>query len=121
MNGARWYAGSVYASAMLVPAFLLFWIVPKFELIYTDMLAGQLLPTSTLWVLRLSSLVRQYGWFLAAGLLAASVIYIVSARLENPEPTPAATIWPAMTFLGLIIPAIMVPLALPLIEIVKGL
>jgi type IV pilus assembly protein PilC len=62
----------VMTMAISIMAFLLVFIVPKFEAIFHDMLGDKPLPTVTLFVIGVSKLVQNH-WLVLIGLLVAAV------------------------------------------------
>ena len=69
------YPSVVIFVAMSILIFLMTVIVPKFQAIFTDLLEGKPLPPLTLFVLKISDLVKNQ-YLLVAGVIAAMVIAI---------------------------------------------
>jgi type IV pilus assembly protein PilC len=67
------YPVIVLIIAMLILLFLLAFIVPKFQQIFNDMLAGKPLPALTVWVINASDLVKN-NWYVLIGFAIAVVV-----------------------------------------------
>jgi type IV pilus assembly protein PilC len=80
---AMFYPIIVLIIAVAIMAFLLVYIVPKFEQIFADMLGGQALPGLTQFVISTSKLV-QNQWYLLVGLLVA-VFAVINVAGRNPR------------------------------------
>jgi type IV pilus assembly protein PilC len=70
----------VMTMAIAIMAFLLVFIVPKFEAIFHDMLGDKPLPTITLFVIGVSNFVKNHGLVLLSLLIAAVAAYKLIAR-----------------------------------------
>ena len=70
----------VMTMAIAIMAFLLVFIVPKFEAIFHDMLGDKPLPTVTLFVIGVSNFVKNHGLVLLSLLIAAVAAYKLIAR-----------------------------------------
>jgi type IV pilus assembly protein PilC len=70
----------VMTMAIAIMAFLLVFIVPKFEAIFHDMLGDKPLPAITLFVIGVSSSVKNHGLVLLGVLIAAVAAYKLIAR-----------------------------------------
>lgn len=66
--------------AIAIMAFLLVFIVPKFEAIFHDMLGDKPLPTITLFVIGVSNFVKNHGLLLLGFIVVAVVAYKFLAR-----------------------------------------
>ena len=80
---AMFYPIIVLIIAVAIMAFLLVYIVPKFEQIFADMLGGQALPGLTQFVINVSKIV-QNQWYLIIGLVVAVIVGINIAG-RNPK------------------------------------
>ena len=74
------YPAIVMVLAMAIMAFLLVFIVPKFEAIFHDMLGDKPLPTITLFVIGVSSFVQNHGLILLGLIIAFVAGYKFLAR-----------------------------------------
>ena len=70
----------VMTMAFAIMTFLLIFIVPKFEAIFHDMLGDKPLPTITLFVIGVSSFVKNHGLILLGSIIAAVAAYKLIAR-----------------------------------------
>lgn len=70
----------VMTMAIAIMAFLLVFIVPKFETIFHDMLGDKPLPAVTLFVIGVSNFVKNHGLVLFGLLIAAVAVYKLIAR-----------------------------------------
>jgi len=70
----------VMTMAIAIMAFLLVFIVPKFEAIFHDMLGDKPLPAITLFVIGVSNFVKNHGLVLVGLLIAAVAAYKLIAR-----------------------------------------
>ena len=70
----------VMTMAVAIMTFLLIFIVPKFEAIFHDMLGDKPLPTITLFVIGVSSFVKNHGFILLGSIIAAVAVYKLIAR-----------------------------------------
>ena len=70
----------VMTMAIAIMAFLLVFIVPKFEAIFHDMLGDKPLPAITLFVIGVSNFVKNHGLVLLGLLIAALAAYKLIAR-----------------------------------------
>ena len=74
------YPVIVLVLAVLIMAFLLVYIVPKFEAIFQDMLGDKPLPTITLFVIGISNFVKHHGLILLGAIALIAVGYKFFAR-----------------------------------------
>ncbi len=74
------YPMIVMTMAIAIMAFLLVFIVPKFEAIFHDMLGDKPLPAITLFVIGVSNFVKNHGLVLLGLLIAAVAAYKLIAR-----------------------------------------
>jgi type IV pilus assembly protein PilC len=77
---AMFYPIIVLMIAIIIMAFLLVFIVPRFEAIFADMLGGKPLPALTQFVIGLSNLVKDNFILLIVGAVVAFVAYKLIAR-----------------------------------------
>jgi type IV pilus assembly protein PilC len=77
---AMFYPVIVLVIAIVIMAFLLVFIVPKFEAIFADMLGGKPLPLLTQFVIGASNLVKNNLLAILAGIAALVVTYKLIAR-----------------------------------------
>ena len=70
----------VMTMAFAIMTFLLIFIVPKFEAIFHDMLGDKPLPIITLFVIGVSSFVKNHGLILLGSIIAAVAAYKLIAR-----------------------------------------
>jgi type IV pilus assembly protein PilC len=77
---AMFYPVIVLVIAIVIMAFLLVFIVPKFEAIFADMLGGKPLPALTQFVIGTSNLVKNNLLAILAGIAAIAVAYKFIAR-----------------------------------------
>lgn len=77
---AMFYPVIVLVIAIVIMAFLLVFIVPKFEAIFNDMLGGKPLPALTQFVIGTSNLVKNNLLAILAGIAALAVVYKLIAR-----------------------------------------
>jgi type IV pilus assembly protein PilC len=77
---AMFYPVIVLVIAIVIMAFLLVFIVPKFEAIFADMLGGKPLPALTQFVIGTSNLVKNNLLAILAGIAALVVAYKFIAR-----------------------------------------
>src|SRR4051812_6109624 len=77
------YPAIVMVLAVAIMAFLLVFIVPKFEAIFHDMLGDKPLPTVTLFVISVSSFVKDHGLILLGLVIAFIAGYKFFARTRG--------------------------------------
>ena len=77
------YPAIVMVLAIAIMAFLLVFIVPKFEAIFHDMLGDKPLPTITLFVIGVSGFVKNHGLILLGLLIAFIAGYKLFARTRG--------------------------------------
>src|SRR6267143_2716126 len=77
----------VMTMAIAIMAFLLVFIVPKFEAIFHDMLGDKPLPAITLFVIGVSNFVKNHGLVLLGLLIAAVAAYKFAARTRAGRST----------------------------------
>jgi type IV pilus assembly protein PilC len=85
---AMFYPIIVLVIAIAIMAFLLVYIVPKFEQIFQDMLGGQALPALTQFVINVSALV-QNQWYLIVGVV---VLLVIAYKVASARPKGLAAI-----------------------------
>lgn len=83
VKSAMAYPMIVLVIAILIMWFLLVFIVPKFEAIFNDMLAGKPLPEITQFVMGLSKVMQDNFFEIVGGVVALVVVYNVVSR--NPK------------------------------------
>lgn len=76
---AMFYPAIVLVIAIVIMAFLLVYIVPKFQQIFADMLNGKPLPGLTQFVIGASTVVKENILFIIAGIVVVVVLYRVLA------------------------------------------
>jgi type IV pilus assembly protein PilC len=69
------YPAIVITMAMAIMAFLLVFIVPKFQVIFHDMLGDKPLPAITQFVINVSSFVKNHGLLLLGAIVAVVMLY----------------------------------------------
>jgi type IV pilus assembly protein PilC len=69
------YPAIVITMAMAIMAFLLVFIVPKFQVIFRDMLGDKPLPAVTQFVIGVSSFVKDHGLLLLGAIVAVVMLY----------------------------------------------
>ena len=69
------YPAIVITMAMAIMAFLLVFIVPKFQVIFHDMLGDKPLPAITQFVINVSSFVKDHGLLLLGAIVAVVMLY----------------------------------------------
>lgn len=79
---AMFYPIIVLVIAIAIMAFLLVYIVPKFEQIFQDMLGGQALPALTQFVINVSKVVQEQ-WYLIIG---AVVLFVIVYKVASSRP-----------------------------------
>lgn len=84
---AMFYPIIVLFIAIAILAFLLVFIVPKFQAIFDDMLGGKPLPALTQFVIGASNLVKDNIVLLIGGIIVAVVAYKLAARTEKGTRT----------------------------------
>lgn len=77
------YPAIVMVLAIAIMAFLLVFIVPKFESIFHDMLGEQPLPTITLFVIGVSSFVKNHSLILVGVIIAILAAYRFASRTKR--------------------------------------
>ena len=80
---AMFYPIIVLIIAIAIMAFLLVYIVPKFEQIFADMLEGKPLPGLTQFVISTSTLVKEQFLLIALGVVGMVVLYSVVSRIPK--------------------------------------
>lgn len=80
VTSAMFYPVIVLVIAILIMAFLLVFIVPKFEQIFRDMLGGKPLPALTLLVINTSNLLKDHIFLILAGVAVLIGGYMAFAR-----------------------------------------
>lgn len=80
---AMFYPIIVLVIAIVILAFLLVFIVPKFEAIFADMLGGKPLPALTQFVIGASNVVKNNALLLVAGLVILIVLYKLAAKTKQ--------------------------------------
>lgn len=77
---AMFYPVIVLVIAIVIMAFLLVFIVPKFEAIFADMLGGKPLPALTQFVIGTSNFVKNNIFLIIGALIGAGVLYKFAAK-----------------------------------------
>lgn len=77
---AMFYPVIVLIIAVLILAFLMVYIVPKFEQIFADMLGGKALPALTQFVIDTSKFVQNQWFVIVGGFIAFVVFYNILAK-----------------------------------------
>ena len=80
---AMFYPVIVLIIAVAIMAFLLVYIVPKFEQIFADMLGGKPLPALTQFVISLSRFVQDQLFLLIAGIVVAGIVLKVLSKMPK--------------------------------------
>lgn len=80
---AMFYPIIVLVIAIAIMAFLLVFIVPKFEAIFADMLGGKPLPALTQFVIGTSNLVKDNFLFIGVGIVLVIVGYKLISKTEK--------------------------------------
>jgi len=80
---AMFYPIIVLVIAVVILAFLLVFIVPKFEAIFADMLGGKALPALTQFVIGASNLVKNNAILIVAGIFLVVVAYKLLASTKK--------------------------------------
>jgi type IV pilus assembly protein PilC len=84
---AMFYPLIVLVIAILIMAFLLVFIVPKFEAIFADMLGGRPLPALTSFVIAVSNLVKDNVLLIIGGIIAMVIAYKFIQKTPKGEET----------------------------------
>jgi type IV pilus assembly protein PilC len=84
---AMFYPVVVLFIAMAIMAFLLVFIVPKFEQIFNDMLGGKKLPALTQFVIGVSGFVKEHIFLIVGAMVVAVVGYRLFVRTEKGRTT----------------------------------
>lgn len=82
---AMFYPIIVLVIAILIMAFLLVFIVPKFEAIFADMLGGRPLPALTSFVIAASNLVKDNVLLIIGGVIALVIAYKLIQKTPKGE------------------------------------
>jgi len=80
---AMFYPIIVLVIAIVILAFLLVFIVPKFEAIFADMLGGKPLPALTQFVIATSNLVKNNSLMIVAGIVLLVILYKIVGRTKQ--------------------------------------
>lgn len=80
---AMFYPIIVLVIAIVILAFLLVFIVPKFEAIFADMLGGKPLPALTQFVIAASNLVKDNSMLIVAAIVVFIIFYKVIGRTKK--------------------------------------
>ncbi|MEI6279775.1 MAG: type II secretion system F family protein [Verrucomicrobiae bacterium] len=80
---AMFYPIIVLVIAIVILAFLLVFIVPKFEAIFADMLNGKPLPGLTLFVIGVSNLVKNNSLMIVGAIIGLVILYKFIARTRK--------------------------------------
>ncbi|MFZ4598528.1 MAG: type II secretion system F family protein [Terrimicrobiaceae bacterium] len=80
---AMFYPIIVLVIAIVILAFLLVFIVPKFEAIFADMLGGKPLPGLTQFVIGASNLVKNNSLMLLGGLVGFVILYKIVSKTKQ--------------------------------------
>ncbi len=80
---AMFYPIIVLVIAIVILAFLLVFIVPKFEAIFADMLGGKPLPGLTQFVIAASNLVKNNSLMIVGGIIVLVILYKFMARTKQ--------------------------------------
>lgn len=80
---AMFYPVIVLVIAVLIMAFLMVYIVPKFEQIFADMLGGKALPGLTQFVIDTSKFVQNQWFVIVGGFVAFVLVYNVVAKMPK--------------------------------------
>src|SRR5438445_11294794 len=83
VKSAMVYPVIVISMAFAIMAFLLVFIVPKFEAIFHDMLGNKPLPAVTTFVINLSKLVQNHWLVLIGAIVAVGAVYKFLARTRG--------------------------------------
>ncbi|MCC5805182.1 MAG: type II secretion system F family protein [Opitutales bacterium] len=82
VRAALVYPAVVIVVASVIVGFLVSYVIPQFETIFTSMLRGQRLPALTEGVLALSDFVRDRWWVLGGGLVVIALGWNFARRTE---------------------------------------
>ncbi len=80
---AMFYPVIVLVIAIAIMAFLLVYIVPKFEQIFADMLGGKPLPALTEFVIGTSNFVKENVFLIIGGVVILAVVYNVLSKIPK--------------------------------------
>jgi type IV pilus assembly protein PilC len=80
---AMFYPIIVLVIAIVILAFLLVFIVPKFEAIFADMLGGKPLPALTQFVIQASNMVKDNSLVIVGGIVVFVILYKVIGRTKK--------------------------------------
>jgi len=80
---AMFYPIIVLVIAIVILAFLLVFIVPKFEAIFADMLGGKPLPGLTQFVIGASNMVKNNSLVLVGGLVGLIILYKIVSKTKQ--------------------------------------
>jgi len=80
---AMFYPIIVLVIAIVILAFLLVFIVPKFEAIFADMLGGKPLPGLTQFVIATSNLVKNNSLMIVAAIIVLVILYKIVGRTKQ--------------------------------------
>lgn len=88
---AMFYPVIVLIIAVLIMAFLMVYIVPKFEQIFADMLGGKALPGLTQFVIDTSKFVQNQWYLIVGGAVIFVIVYNILAKLPKGRALIDAT------------------------------
>ncbi len=80
---AMFYPMIVLVIAVLIMAFLMVYIVPKFEQIFADMLGGKALPGLTQFVIDTSKFVQNQWFVIVGGVVVFVIVYNILAKMPK--------------------------------------
>jgi type IV pilus assembly protein PilC len=80
---AMFYPVAVMVVAVAILAVLMIWVVPKFEMIFRDMLPGKDLPAFTVLVLSISNFIKNHAILTALMVVAAAVGFVLWSKTKS--------------------------------------
>ena len=83
VKGAMIYPSVILCAAIGITVFLLLTVIPKFEEIFTDLLAGKSLPKITQIVISISNVLKHYFLYVAIGIAAFVVLVKIWAKTKG--------------------------------------
>ena len=83
VKSAMIYPSVILVAAIGITVFLLLTVIPKFEEIFTDLLAGKSLPQITLIVISISNVLKNYFLYVAVGVAALVALVKIWAKTKG--------------------------------------
>lgn len=83
VKSAMFYPVAVLCVATIIMTIMMVFVVPRFQAVFSGLLDGRPLPAFTLFVLRLSEVIRHHALFVAAAVVFVAVLFAIALRTKS--------------------------------------